>query len=138
MTIMVVTWSSWLKIIVPAAGKVTLAVLTVNVPLRLARQEPEANVIVLAGVAAYWKSRVAPLLIWSTAELAIAFALLTNSRPLFTVMVPMVLALSRVENEVAATARKPATTADRAGQGHRGAAHGNDSATGIERDRPWR
>src|ERR1022692_4060996 len=85
------TTSSWLKIIVPAVGNVTLAVLTVNVPTRLARQEPDANVMVLAGVALYWKSRVAPLLTWSTAELAIALALLTNRRPLVTVMVPMVL-----------------------------------------------
>src|SRR5208282_2862551 len=88
-----VVWSSWLKIMVPDVGKLALPVLTVNVPLRLARQEPEANVMVLAGVALYWKSRVAPLLIWRTAELAIAFALFTKSRPLFTVIVPIVLAL---------------------------------------------
>ena len=87
----VVTWSSWLKIIVPD-GDVTLAVLTVNVPARLARQEPEANVIVLRGMvlAPVLKSTVAPF--WAVIEeLPIELVLNTKSRPLFTVIPPITL-----------------------------------------------
>src|ERR1017187_3839247 len=87
----VVFWSSELMIIVPDVGK-PVAVLNVNVPIRLARQEPEANVIALAGLAPpdTLKSRVAPL--WTAMEEAlIEFKVKTKSRPLFTVIGPMVL-----------------------------------------------
>src|ERR1039457_6126624 len=81
----VLTASSWLKIIVPVAGEITLAVFTVNVPARLARHEPEAKVITFVGVvlAPVLKSTVAPfwtVIVLQPTELVVN----TKSRPLVT------------------------------------------------------
>lgn len=86
----VVTWSSLLKIIVPADGNVAL--LTVRVPTRFARQAPEEKVIVLVSVEppVTPKSSVAPF--WTAMEeVPMEPVVKTKSLPLVTVIAPIAL-----------------------------------------------
>jgi len=114
-----------------------LAVFTVNMPLRLARQEPEANVIVLTGVVLRAGAEIYRRAIRDADGGAGDGIGGEHEEPAAVDgdRADGVVARRAVENEVAAAARQSAATTDRVGQIDGIAAHGDHAAAGVERDR---